>query len=66
MSTHEDVVIVLRAVVTLRGLQIALHKTKRGTVEYSRLLTAVVGMETQLDEALETVGDQLMEHANDD
>jgi hypothetical protein len=66
MSSQQDVVIVLRAVVTLRGVQKALHLTKRRTPEYARLLTAVMAMEAQLDAALEEVADQIMEHANDD
>jgi hypothetical protein len=66
MSTLDETRIVLRAVMTLRGMQIALRKTERRTPEYARLYTAVAAMEAQVDDALETVADQIMEHANDD
>jgi hypothetical protein len=66
MSTQHDLVIVLRAVMTLRGTQKALDHTLRGTPEWRRLGAAVAQMQEQLDLALEDVADQLMEHANDD
>lgn len=70
-SSQQDVVIVLRAVVTLRGMQRALHVAARHprTVEYARLMTAVVAMEAQLDAALDSVADFIMEperHAAND
>jgi hypothetical protein len=61
MSTPEDAKIVLRAAVTLRGLQRSLLMTEKRTVEYARLLTAVKRMEAQFDEALEVVRDQIRE-----
>jgi hypothetical protein len=70
-TNHPDVVIVLRAMVTLRGMQRALHKLARHprTPEYARMMTAVVQMEAQLDAALETVRDLVVEpdrHAAND
>ena len=61
--TTDDIVLILRAVVTLRGMQRALHKLARHprTVEYARLMTAVVQMEAQVDAALETVRGLIMD-----
>lgn len=61
MKFDDDVLIVLRAAVTLRALQRSLLMTEKRTVEHARLLTAVKRMEAQFDQALEVVRDQIME-----
>jgi hypothetical protein len=59
VNIDEDVLIVLRAAKTLRGLQRSLRLVTWGTPEYARLLTAVKLMEAQFDEALEHVSDRI-------
>ena len=66
MSTQQDLLIVLRAVIALRSTQKALDRAKSQD-ERVRLATALVQMEEQLDLALEALADQLREQvANDD
>jgi hypothetical protein len=60
MSTKAEVVIVLRAAVTLRGLQEALRKVQRGSPEHARLYAAVRIMEQQFDDALGVVADEIL------
>ena len=52
MNIDEDMLIVLRAAATLRGLQRSLRLVTQGTPDYVRLVAAVRLMEAQFDEAL--------------
>jgi hypothetical protein len=61
MSTKAEVIIVLRAAKTLRDMQVGLVDLVWGTPEYNRLVAALRRIETQFDEALDIVLDELID-----